>query len=481
MTTRRIKFQLAVLFIVAAVAGTYVTLNYIRLPQLLFGLGQYTVTVQLPQSAGLYANGNVTYQGVEVGRVDNVHLTNRGVDAVLSLNSDVPIPSDVQAQVRSVSAVGELYVALQPRADGGGPPLKNGDIITASDTAVPPDINMLLDATNRGLQAIPPDNLKTVVDELAAGVGGLGPELQRIVNGSIALAADANANLESMTTLIDKAPEVMQSQADTAGAIQAWAANLADISTQLKDRDDDLGSLIDGAGPAAAEAKLLFDRLQPTVPLLLANLASGGQVALAYQPAIEQMLVLLPQATSSVAASLVPNLHNKSPYAGTFLDFNLNMNLPPPCTTGFLPAQQRRTPALIDYPDRPEGDLYCRIPQDASNDVRGARNLPCLTVPGKRAPTVKMCESDENYVPLNNGDNWKGDPNATLSGQAIPQLRPESAPPPEPAAPPPPVAFAPYDPATGMYIGPDGQTYAQTDLAQTDVNKTWQAMLLPPN
>jgi phospholipid/cholesterol/gamma-HCH transport system substrate-binding protein len=49
-------------------------------------------------------------------------------------------------------------------------------------------------------------------------------------------------------------------------------------------------------------------------------------------------------------------------------------------------------------------------------DVRGARNLPCITVPGKRAPTAKMCESNEYYVPLNDGYNWRGDPNATLSG-----------------------------------------------------------------
>ena len=57
-------------------------------------------------------------------------------------------------------------------------------------------------------------------------------------------------------------------------------------------------------------------------------------------------------------------------------------------------------------------------------NVRGAKNTPCVTRPGKRAPTVKMCESDEQYVPLNDGDNWKGDPNATLSGQDIPQLPP---------------------------------------------------------
>lgn len=35
-----------------------------------------------------------------------------------------------------------------------------------------------------------------------------------------------------------------------------------------------------------------------------------------------------------------------------------------------------------------------------------------------------MCESSENYVPLNDGMNWKGDPNATTTGQAIPPARP---------------------------------------------------------
>jgi len=114
-------------------------------------------------------------------------------------------------------------------------------------------------------------------------------------------------------------------------------------------------------------------------------------------------------------------------------------------------------------------------------NVRGVRNIPCETRPGKRAPTVKMCESDENYVPLNDGFNWKGDPNATLSGQDIPQLPPGS--PPQQAAPPapPPIAAAEYDPATGSYVGPDGHVYTQADLARSPAQQqTWQAMLLPP-
>ncbi len=108
------------------------------------------------------------------------------------------------------------------------------------------------------------------------------------------------------------------------------------------------------------------------------------------------------------------NVNTKQAYRGQYLSFNLNINLPPPCTTGFLPAQQRRVPTFEDYPSRPAGDLYCRVPQDSWLNVRGAHNIPCETVPGKRAPTVKLCESNEQYVPLNDGNNWRGDPNATL-------------------------------------------------------------------
>jgi phospholipid/cholesterol/gamma-HCH transport system substrate-binding protein len=488
--TRQVWIQLSIFIVVSVTAVSVMAVGYMRLPLLLFGAGRYTVTLQLPNAGNLYPRANVTYRGTTVGQVKSVHLTETGVEAVLSLESDFKIPSDLNAEVHSQSAIGEQYVALLPRSDTSAP-LSNGAVIPRVRASIPPDINSLLDATNRGLTAIPQGNLKTVIDESYTAVGGLGPELDRLVKGSTSLAIDARANLNDLTNVIDNVGPVLDSQTDSGSAIQRWAANLATITGQLRAKDSAVAGVIQRAGGATDEARQLIDRLQPTLPIVLANLVSVDQVAVTYRQSLEQLLVLLPQGAGFMQAFDVPNRNTKQAYKGGFLSFNLNLNLPPPCTTGFLPASQRRSTSLIDYPDRPAEDLYCRVPQDSVFKARGARNFPCVTRPGKRAPTAKMCESDENYVPLNDGYNWKGDPNATLSGQPIPQPAPD-APPGQsgraPDAPPaqsgvvlPPIGAADYDPATGTYVGPDGHVYTQGNLAQSSrKEQTWQAMLLPP-
>jgi phospholipid/cholesterol/gamma-HCH transport system substrate-binding protein len=470
--TRRIVIQLAIVAVIALTAGAVMGVGYMGLPAMLFGIGRYTVKAELPETGGLYRTGNVTYRGTEVGRVESVQLTDSGVEATLSLNSKYKIPSDLDAQVHSQSAVGEQYLTLLPRNDTSRP-LRDGDVIPRSRTSIPPDINSLLDAANRGLQAIPQDSLKTMIDEADTAIGGLGPEISRIVQGSTTLALDARNHLDALTNVIDQSGPLMDSQSETADSVRGWAAHLATISGELQARNSAVAGVLDNASPAISQAEQLMERLQPTLPILLANLVSLGHVALTYQSSLEQLLVLLPQGIALMQGITVAN--NNTAHPAVYLDFNLNINLAHSCTTGFLPAQQIRPPTFEDAPNRVQADLYCRVPQNSRNDVRGGRNYPCITRPGKRAPTVKLCESDEHYVPLNDGDAWKGDPNATLSGQGVPQA------PPGPSAPSsPPAAAAWYDPATGSYVGPDGRVYTQSDLARGAQQRTWQDMLTGP-
>ncbi|MEN3321152.1 MAG: phospholipid/cholesterol/gamma-HCH transport system substrate-binding protein [Mycobacterium sp.] len=485
--SRPVWTQLATLTAITVISVGVMAFGFVKVPAL-FGIGRYTVTVNLPASGGLYPTSVVTYRGTEIGRVKSIETTRDGVQAVLVLDSATPVPSDAAAAVHSRSAVGEQFLELTP-SSANAEKLRDGDVIPVGRVQIPADIGSLLDATNRALQAIPPDNLRTVVDEADKAVGGLGPQLSRIVDGSTSLAIEAGKSVDQIGQLIDQSPPVLNSQVQTADSIATWAQRMAAITGQLKAQDAAFAELLTVGGPALEEGRALFDRVAPALPVLLANLVSLGDIAVTYRNDLEQLLVLFPQGTAVMSAIAVADSGVKQAYRGIYLDFNLNLNLPPPCNTGFLPVRQQRSPSDQDYPERPAGELYCRIPQDSDMNVRGVRNIPCEAKPGKRAPTVELCESDEPYIPLNDGLNWKGDPNATLSGQGVPQYAPGQDPrllPPEgtgaalpSSGDPSPVAIVPYDPATGDYIGPDGKRYTQADLAHPQ-NKTWQSMLVAP-
>ena len=134
--TRRILIQLAIFAIVALVGGAVMVFGYIQLPAM-FGVGRYgSPSSCRGRPACIRAATSPIAEPKSVGS-SSVRLTDTGVAAVLSLKSGIDIPSDLDAQVHSQSAVGEQYVALLPRRDS--PPLQDGDVIRADRVSVPPD------------------------------------------------------------------------------------------------------------------------------------------------------------------------------------------------------------------------------------------------------------------------------------------------------------------------------------------------------
>ena len=98
MLTRFVRNQL-IIFTIASIVGVAVMLfAYMQVPTLL-GIGRLTVTLELPATGGLYRFGNVTYRGVQIGKVTEVKLTETGAEATLSLDTSPKIPADLQADV----------------------------------------------------------------------------------------------------------------------------------------------------------------------------------------------------------------------------------------------------------------------------------------------------------------------------------------------------------------------------------------------
>ena len=132
----------------------------------------------------------------------------------------------------------------------------------------------------------------------------------------------------------------------------------------------------------------MFSGVRESLPQTLANLSVVIDMLKRYNKGLEQTLVILPQGAAVAQAGTLFEDVGQLPLA-------LSINQPPPCLTGFLPASEWRSPADTSMKPLPKG-TYCKIPKDyQANVVRGARNYPCVDVPGKRAATPMECRSND--------------------------------------------------------------------------------------
>nr|ABP44990.1 virulence factor Mce family protein [Mycolicibacterium gilvum PYR-GCK] len=417
MLTRFVRNQL-IIFTIASIVGVAVMIfSYMQVPTLL-GIGRLAVTLELPASGGLYRFSNVTYRGVQVGKVTEVNLTENGAEAILSLDTSPEIPADLRAEVRSVSAVGEQYVELLPQTDDG-PFLEDGSRIPVSNTTIPQQVGPMLDQMSALVGSLPKDRIPDLLDETFKAFNGAGPEFGSLLDSATTLAADMNGISEQTRALIDDSGPLLESQAETTDAIRTWARSLNGISAQVVQNDPQVRALLQQGPGFAQEVSSLLNQVKPTLPILLANMSTVGQTLLTYNPALEQLLVLFP---GIIAAQQSFGLPQNSPTGLPTGDFALTISDPNPCTVGFLPSSQWRAPEDETTIDTPDG-LYCKLPQDSPMNVRGARNYPCLEHPGKRAPTVELCNDPRGFVPMAIRQHITGpypfDPNLVAQGIPI--------------------------------------------------------------
>ncbi|AVZ38683.1 MULTISPECIES: MCE family protein [unclassified Dietzia] len=450
--TRFVRIQLTIFAVVTVLALSVMSVSYLKLPTA-FGWQRTDVALQMPDTGGVYKNANVSYLGNVIGRVDAVTLKPGHVVAELHFDTRAEVPENVRAQIRSVSAVGEQFVELVPEGEPVGE-MADGTVLGEDRVDMPQGIGPVLDQATVLMASIDDGKMRRVISESFDAFNGSERELQQFLDSAQLLLEEAQRNTGATRQLIADAEPVLDSQLRSADSIRAWTRNLADLTDQLRVNEPQLTSIIQRGPDSLARATRVLNDLQPTMPVLVANLVSVGEVGVVYNRSIEQLLVIYP----ALVSSLITAINGAKDTGEIKVDFNLQINETPPCTTGFLPADQRRSPADLSVPPLMNG-IYCKVPKDSQTTVRGARNLPCMEYPGRRAASPAECAADD-YVPegINPPDTSEVGPpgDSPYAYNVVPssnsgerEIR---------------TSAAMYDPATGEYLGANGKTYRQLNL-----------------
>jgi phospholipid/cholesterol/gamma-HCH transport system substrate-binding protein len=437
MISRKIKLQVLVFAIISALGVTFVGVRYVGLGDAIVGDG-YTVHADFEQSGGIFTNAAVTYRGVQVGRVGDLHLRPGGVRVDLELDGEVDVPASTRAVVTNRSAVGEQYVDLRPDTRRG-PMLEDGSVIPRSRTSGPLAVETLLLNLDKLVNSVDKQDLKIVIDELGRAFDGTGPSLQTMLDSGDALLAEADASLPETVALIRDGRTVLDTQVASGTAIQSWAKSLASLSDQLRKSDPDLRRLLANGPVATTEVVALLSELRPSFGFLLGNLIVVGQLQGRRINGLEQILATYP---AVVAGSFTVVPGDGTAHFGLVL----NVDDPPPC------VYAKSHPLTCSNAEMSRG-----------TSVRGERNAPRAgEEPGPRPLGSNDAAGSQPLGPNDAAGSQLG-PNAAGSQ--------------------PPAQSQTVDPFTGLALGPDGKPVqlGSTGGQQAVLgDQSWKALLLGP-
>jgi phospholipid/cholesterol/gamma-HCH transport system substrate-binding protein len=368
MITRAVIIKTTIFVAVALLGIGYLLTAYVGVGTMLFG-GQYTAYVQLADSGGIFTTASVTYRGVEVGRVGAITLNGSGIRVALNLKSNPKIPlTNLKAVVGDGSPIGEQFIDLRPSTNTG-PYLHSGSVIPEAQTSLPINSQDVLISLDKLVNSVPKAKLRDLVNELGTAFADTGPDLQHLLDAAHSLVATAQNDLPQTIGLLHSGGKVLDTQNNLSNDILAFSRHLASFTDTLRGSDKDLRRLINNGSPASTELSGLVRGIDATLPVVLNNLVSVGQVTAVRVPAIRQILIIYPYVIAT-SYGLFPN--NGSTRFGVPVPPSTDQ---PPCSFGYFPKSKRRLPSVLKYaPIR--YNSFCKEPTSANVNPRGSREAP---------------------------------------------------------------------------------------------------------
>jgi phospholipid/cholesterol/gamma-HCH transport system substrate-binding protein len=127
------------------------------------------LSMDVPDVNGLVAGSNVLLRGAPIGKVTNTKTSLNAASIDFYVEGQYKIPVNTEVQLQNLSALGESYIELVPRSDGG-PTLKDHQRISTESVVQPPSISELATSVVRVLHQLDPDALSRIIGEADAAL-----------------------------------------------------------------------------------------------------------------------------------------------------------------------------------------------------------------------------------------------------------------------------------------------------------------------
>jgi phospholipid/cholesterol/gamma-HCH transport system substrate-binding protein len=253
------------------------------------------VTAVFEKTIGLFVQSHVRVLGVSVGRVISVKPQGQTVEVVMRIDADRRIPADARVVLVPISLIADRYLQLSP-AYRSGPILEDGDVIGVDRTAIPAELDDVLDQLKKLLDAVEagtaenPESIGEAVQNLAAALAGSGDEFSRVLDGGGTLAGSVVENASAVDASIGHLASLASALAERRGDIALLNSRLYQALSAIAQERNALDGALSNAAVLTEQLGSLVKEHRPALEADLSVLADTTQILIRHQDSVIQSL-----------------------------------------------------------------------------------------------------------------------------------------------------------------------------------------------
>jgi phospholipid/cholesterol/gamma-HCH transport system substrate-binding protein len=293
-----------------------------------------TKLTMLSDRAGLVMDpgSKVTYNGVQIGRVDKVDEIERDGKPAVKFTLDVYpkylhlIPANVDARIVATTVFGEKYVSMTAPENPLPQRIKPSNVIDAR--SVTTEINTLFQTITSIAEKVDPVKVNLTLSAAAQALSGLGDKFgQSIINGSAALD-EVNPRMPIIRHDIQQLATLSDTYADAAPDLVNFLNNAATTAHTIHAQEKDLDRALLAAAGFGATGADIFNRGGPYLARGAKDLVPSAQLLDTYSPELVCTLRNLHDGEPKVAAFAGGNGYSLRSETEIFSGLGLALSLP---------------------------------------------------------------------------------------------------------------------------------------------------------
>ena len=218
------------------------------------------VSAYFSTATAIYPGDQVRVAGVKVGTIDAIESDGTKAKLTMSVDRDVPIPSDAKAVIVASNLISARYVQLTPPYVDNGPRMRSGGVIPLERTAVPVEWDevkrqLMRLATDLGPQSgVSGTSISRFIDSAANALGdGNGVKLRETLSqlsGTARILAEGSGDI---TNIVKNLQTFVTALRDSGQQMVLFQNRLATLTSVINDSRSDLDAALNDLSTAVQE------------------------------------------------------------------------------------------------------------------------------------------------------------------------------------------------------------------------------------